>query len=179
MTIFSKVYFLFSLALIICHTKQIRKKEKSIHSCLLSCQSSVLAAASLLTLEARLSFFMACIIPRLPWQPEASLRPGPAAGELSCDTASELGMMLRLSEAEALSRMLGSGPFRQLSVFRLLCSGGGFSSVPGKKTEKIQGSVGFEGKKGETMHSIQKLITGINNSVTKKLDVCLTAGVTI
>lgn len=86
------------------------------------------AAACLLTFEARLSFFMACIIPRLPWEPETSLRPGPAAGELSCDAASELGMMLMLSEVEALSRILGSAPFRQLKVFRLLWRGGGFNS---------------------------------------------------
>lgn len=86
-----------------------------------------------LTLEARLSFFMACIIPRRPWQPDASLLDGPAAGELSWDATSELGMMLMLSGVEALSSMVGSAPFRQLKVFRLLWGGGGFNSVEGAK----------------------------------------------
>lgn len=82
-----------------------------------------------LTLEARLSFFMACIIPRRPRQPGVSLRPGPAAGELSWDATSELGMMLMLSDLEVLSSMLGSAPFRQLKVFRLLWGSGAFNSV--------------------------------------------------
>lgn len=89
----------------------------------------------ILTLEARFSFFMACIIPRRPWHPEVSLRPGPAAGELSCDATSELGMMLMLSDAEALSSKLGSAPFRQLRVFLLLWGGGSFSSVGGATRE--------------------------------------------
>lgn len=94
------------------------------------------APLCILTFEARLSFFMACIIPRRPWQPEASLLEGPAAGELSCDATSELGTMLMLSGVEALSSMLGSAPFRQLKVFRLLWGGGGFNSVEGAKKKK-------------------------------------------
>lgn len=79
---------------------------------------------------------MACIIPRRPWL-DASLRPGPAAGELSWDATSELGMMLMLSEVEALSRMLGSVPFRQLKVFRLLWGGGTFNSEQGAKKKHL------------------------------------------
>lgn len=71
-------------------------------------------------MEARLSFFMACIIPRRPWQPAASLLDVPAAGELSWEPTSEPGTMLRLSGVDTLSSMLASAPFRQLSVFRLL-----------------------------------------------------------
>lgn len=74
----------------------------------------------LLTLEARLSFFMACIIPLRPWQPDASFLDVPVAGELSWDPTSEPGMMLRLSGVDTLSSMPGSAPFRQLNVFRLL-----------------------------------------------------------
>lgn len=70
-------------------------------------------------MEARLSFLMACIIPRRPWQPAVSFLEVPAAGELSWEPTSEPGMMLRLSGVEALSR-LGSAPCRQLSVLRLL-----------------------------------------------------------
>lgn len=93
-----------------------------------------LAPLFTLTLEARLSFFMACIMPRRPWQPDASLRAGPVAGELSWDAPSELGTMLTLSDVEAVSSMLGSAPFRQLKVFRLLWGGGGFKSVEGGVT---------------------------------------------
>lgn len=91
----------------------------------------------ILTLEARLSFFMACIIPRRPWHPDASLLAVPVAGELSWDAASELGMMLMLSGVEALSSMLGSAPFRQLRVFRLLWGGGGFKSVDKRARQVI------------------------------------------
>ena len=104
----------------------------------ISSKQSGLAPVFILTFEARRSFFMACIIPRRPWQPDVSLRPGPAAGELSCDAASELGMMLMLSEAEALSRMPGSAPCRQLRVFRLLWGGGGFNSSGGAKGRQIK-----------------------------------------
>lgn len=87
-----------------------------------------LSARLRLTLEARLSFFMACIIPRRPWHPDASVLVGPVAGELSWDAASEVGLMLMLSGVEALSSMLGSAPLRQLSVFRLPFDGGGLNS---------------------------------------------------
>lgn len=85
----------------------------------------------ILTLEARFSFFMACIIPRRPWQADASLLDVPAAGELSWDPTSEPGMMLMLSGVE--SSMLGSAPFRQLKVFLLLWGGGGFNSAQDKQ----------------------------------------------
>lgn len=71
-------------------------------------------------MEARLSFFMACIIPLRPWQPETSFLGGPVAGELSWDPTSDPGMMLRLSGADTVSSAPGSALFRQLSVFRLL-----------------------------------------------------------
>lgn len=73
-----------------------------------------------LTLEARLSFFMACIIPLRPWQPEASFLDAPVAGELSWEPTSEPGMTPRLSGVDALSSGPGSAPFRQPNVFRLL-----------------------------------------------------------
>lgn len=106
------------------------------------CTWITLTPLYILTLEARLSFFMACIIPRRPWQPDVSLRVCPAAGELSWDATSELGMILMLSGV--LSSMLGSAPFRQLKVFRLLWGGVGFNSAGGaKETSRI-----FKSKKG-------------------------------
>lgn len=85
-----------------------------------------------LTLEARLSFLMACIIPRRPC-PEESPRLDPVTGELSWEAASELGMMLILSEGEGLSRTLGSAPLIKLRVFLLLWGGKGFGSGGGTK----------------------------------------------
>ena len=96
------------------------------------------------TLEALLSFLMACIIPRRPWQPVESPRPGPMAGELSCDAASKQGRMLTLSVGDALSSMPGSTPFRQLSVLRRLCGGVACTSVGGVSgLFVIQSSNGF------------------------------------
>lgn len=71
-------------------------------------------------MEARLSFLMACIIPRRPWQPEASFLDVPAAGELSWEPTSEPGTMLRLSGVDTPSRAPGSPPRRHPSVFRRL-----------------------------------------------------------
>lgn len=120
-----------------------------------------LASLYILTLEARLSFFIACIIPRRPWQPDTSLLDVPAAGELSWDATPELGMMLMLSGVEALSSMFGSAPFRQLKVFRRLWGGGSFNSVDGGR---VQGSTVPKKKKGLWLSKGLQIILLTNTS---------------
>lgn len=95
-----------------------------------------------LTLEARLSFLMACIIPRLPILSRGSC----PVGELSWDATSELGIMLMYSEGEMFRRLVCrtySAPFWQLRLPCLL--GGGASMFMGRTRKFGGGDWWFEG----------------------------------